>query len=255
MLFGKYASQKSEAKYPRLWDALEHSWFPTITGPSGTTVYDMKGNSPLIGNGFSAAAGWERLNGRWVYVNANTNQYFQAAKSQKVANTKSLTVSVYLNPVSWPGLNATICHSYGQWFLRQSGGGTTTGELLWANGTHLRRLTFPLWTGETRHLCAVVKNNEADGVWINGVRQAGTATNFITYSPVLTEPILVGLGEAANRYLNAKLGPISIWSRALSASEIMVLAKDYDAVHAKKMSINGGLTFNRRRRLLVGAGS
>jgi hypothetical protein len=253
MLFGKYASKKTEAKYPFLWDGLEHSWSPGITGPTGNLVYDLRGNASLVGNGFPVSTGWSRQRGRWQYTIANTNQYFLAAKSPRVAQAKSLTVSVWVNPISWPGFNSIFCQSFGQWFLRQNAGSTTTGELLWANGTQLRRLTFSLWTGEMRHLCAVIRNNDADGVWINGIRQAGSPTNLTSYTPILTEGILVGLGEAVNRYLNASLGPIAIWNRALSASEIMVLAKEYDAIHAPRRRSSSAVQFNRRRRLLLGS--
>ncbi len=43
MLFGRFASRRSEARYPTLWDGLIGAWCPSVQNPSGITLLDLSG--------------------------------------------------------------------------------------------------------------------------------------------------------------------------------------------------------------------
>jgi hypothetical protein len=67
MLFGKYASRKSEAKHPDAWNGLILSACPSITGPTGTKLYDLSGRHQVgtFGASFAPATDWARSAGQY----------------------------------------------------------------------------------------------------------------------------------------------------------------------------------------------
>lgn len=106
MLFGKYASRKSEARYPELWDGIRHVYCPAIQSPSSLRVFDFGGKN-LHGTVTTRTAdrAWTRgtRGNSLLFAGANTGE--PTSTQGRVVLTMDLAidrigVSCWLRPTS-----------------------------------------------------------------------------------------------------------------------------------------------------------
>lgn len=102
MHFGRYASRKSEAKYPSLWDGLACSLCPAIQNPSGNTLFDLTGRAQhgeMIN--FSMPSAWERKSGRNCITTDGVDDRVVLSNPASVNVATNYTLSI------WFTLNAS----------------------------------------------------------------------------------------------------------------------------------------------------
>jgi hypothetical protein len=93
MLFGKYASRRSEAKYPRLWRGLLSAYCPVIQPPSGLRLYDFSGRNQ---EGAIADSGVWGRDSRGALISTATTQFTALPLSVLPSGSNSRSVSMWV---------------------------------------------------------------------------------------------------------------------------------------------------------------
>lgn len=253
MLFGRYASQKSEAKYPDLWDGLRHIWCPQIQSPSGLTVYDF-GRRNLHGTLTLRAANvaWTRgsLGNSMLFAGSNTNE--TTSTQGRIIVPQDIAVdrtgfSFWIQPSSLS--KRGICGSGPlQTNPRFAITLLTTGQLevfRGANTTSTAVVTAGAW-----HHCFVWNDGSNTSYWING-RFSNSAAQTITQ--LLQAQFFIGSNFWGA--FDGQIAEFAVYDRLPSVRSIRRLASAPGVTFAAKRDVNYGSSGNRRRRLLIGASS
>ena len=246
MLFGKYASRKSESAYPTLWDGLKASYYLTKQSPSGLKAYDFSGNNRTMS--LATPANWSR-NGYTV----SSGVYGTIPASAITSITGGFSVVIRGK------LAATTVEAY--IFARQ-----VTADQSMTIG--IKDNKFMIFRGGflLSSLAAVNGNtytmilNHKNGVttlWVDGTAQ-------ITSSAAVTSgsgPFYLGRWGGGGYQQNGDFMGALIYDRGLSIGEIALLSKQFDAPLKSKrfcrvMSGNSRvMSGNKRHRLLTGIGT
>ena len=250
MLFGRYASQKSEARYPDLWDGLRHIWCPQIQSPSGLTVYDF-GRRNLNGalTLRTPNAAWTRSSIGHSMLFAGSSTGAQTSDQGRIVIGRDLSdtrigVSCWLRPNSLT--KRGICTSGpNQSVPRFAITLLTTGQLevyRGGNTTSTATISADSWVH-----CFIWNDGANTSYWING-RFSNTSAQAI--SPSLQTQFFIG-----SNYWGAFDGQIAefgVYDRLPSPQSIRRLATAPGMLFSPKRSVNYGSTGNRRRQILVG---
>jgi hypothetical protein len=113
------------------------------------------------------------------------------------------------------------------------------------------------------HVACVYKGGALStaSIYVNGIEYtAATGTGSGIPNTATTAPIAIGFEPTASSgFLTGSISDITAWNRALSSNEISLLAMRpgiaYELAPRRRSSVQVAASFNRRRRLLVGAGS
>ena len=96
MLWGRYASQASEARYPQLWQGRVFAACPSVQGPAGLNLYDLSGggkHGTLVN--MSVASDWLRSGGQYALNFAGTRKVTHTADLSSAARRASLCLYGY----------------------------------------------------------------------------------------------------------------------------------------------------------------
>jgi len=249
MLFGKYASRRSEARFPDLWDGLVGAWCPSITGPSGVRLFDLSGrnNTGTLTN-MDPATDWVRNSGRY-----------------------SIDFDGVDDLVSIGSLNLGTVHSVSFWWYMTTNdkvviGGAfspqsyvlypaiSQGFYYQASGSYgLTSVDNSAWQNRVNH--SVVTRNGTTVTWTH---------NGVKYSPVtlsLNNALTVstfGAFSNGSFFFQGWLDSIGMWNRVLSDSEIRCLKERrtaiFEPVKKQKVGTSFSAAWARRQALVIGGG-
>jgi hypothetical protein len=265
-----FAPRDAQPLYPELWRGCIGAWAPCL-GPTGVTLRDCS-QYAFHGTLTNMDAGSDFVpdNGRYALEFDGTNDHVVTAASSPVSNAPVFQASWWM------------------WFPTAGAWGTGLRNAFMANNANIafRGAVFTftnttvnmnwqqtgLSSATGRDITANVKvgwnhfaGGAANGVYTWYVNGALVASQ--SYSGTLTlptaRPLEIG-GDVTNaRYFGGansrpnKLNDLRFYNRQLSPNEVQLLASrlgiSYEMAFRRRASFVAG--FNRRRRLLVGAGS
>lgn len=229
MLFGKYASKKSEAKYPSLHDQLAVAWCPAIQSPSGLTMYSHIGRANATLAGVDTATCWGRTNGKNALITDGVNDYASIRVPLSLPFTFTIS-GVFRSTGTFQNI-VISAESTGFFALLINGSEMpyyySGGNLFFPNVA----MTF----GAPATISAVVAVGRRE-LWVNGVR-VGSDTNQTAMSGTLTGLFRL---DPSWYYTRVDLFAASVHKRALTASELIRLNKEPEAIFAARRNVIGG---------------
>lgn len=250
MLFGKYASLKSEAKYPSLHDQLAVAWCPAIQSPSGLTMYSHIGRANATLTNVSLSTCWGRsTNGKNSVKSDGVNDYAAIRVPLSVPFTFTISATFYSTATFQNILISLESTSF--FALLLSGAGApyfySAGNLFSPPGQ-----TVTFGTPATISVVLAVGRRE---LWLNGVR-IGSDTNQAASSGTLSEFFRL---DPSLFFTKCDLFAASVHKRALTASELIRLSKEPEAIFAARKNIIGGsagfqAAWIRNRSQVIGGG-
>jgi hypothetical protein len=255
-MWGRYASRRGEARYPTLWDGRVVGYCPSVTGPTGTRLYNLQESryQATLTN-LTAANGWQRSGGQYAIRTSGTDQSLEILNQSHVLVSRELssanmTFSCWLNPVS---LNKRgICTSgpvlTGPQFALTV---LTNGKIETYRGgnvTSTGAISTAIWS----HLAVVCLNNVTT-FYLNGVLDSsfGQGTTALAQSTFLFGGNYWGPFEGFT-------DDYAIWRRALTAGEIRTLSRRRGIAYEARRQDFGEAGFkpywSRQRTQLIGGG-
>jgi hypothetical protein len=255
MLFGKYASSKTEALYPSLRDRLELAICPSIQSPSGLIAYDFSGwNRFGTLTNMDPATAWGRNESSVSLVMDNTNDVIRTSRITAIQETRNLTIALRYRPNSVSGMYSL----FEQWRgSPQQGviGFTINNTIAWQIGGSRLTSTITISQNEWNSIVCICRSNTLE-LWINGTRNTATEPTGDAANVAFERVFSIGAANVGGiGFTNGAVDDVCVWSRALSGSESRRYCAVRAAVFAVRKRFAAGSSFNRRRRLLVGAGS
>lgn len=240
MLFGRYASRKSEARYPSLWEGLVGAWCPSVQGPSGVTLWDLSGQNrhgALVNAATSAA--WARNAGRYAINLDGVDDHMLVAANGTTLQT--LTVAF------WIRKNTGSFGSMFQWSNTVSSGTPfmlfRSGDIWYVDGANRVTATFSdtVWT----HFAVTLTQSHLWTFYQNGIA-VGTYQDDATRTHQ-GNAMQLYFGNGFASFLAGQFDDMSLYRRALSASEVRTLASRRGSIFEPRRSISFGSTFRFRR--------
>ena len=254
MLWGRYASRASEARYPQLWQGRVFGVCPSVQGPAGVNLYDTTGggkHGTLVN--MSAASDWLRSAGQYALNFAGTRRV--STSRPLISGTQGFTLSAWVYPTGTTTYR-TVCGNYGV--------GNTTGVqiTIWPAAGSVPANAPTLYYGVTaisattgatanqwNHVAATRSGN-AVTIFLNGV-QVGSGTNSASVGAAQNWAI----GQGPDNTSEPMIGHIddhAVYNRVLTAGEIRLLATRRGIAYEARRDIVFGTSGNRRRRMLTG---
>ena len=238
MLFGKYASRKSEARYPELWDGIRHVYCPAIQSPSSLDVYDFGGrNFHGLVTTRTADLAWTRgtLGNTLLFAGANTGE---ATSTQgRVVLTRDLAavamgVSCWLLPSSLA--KRGICTS-GPNQSAPSFAITllTTGQLEVYRGGNTTS-TATLSAGSLAHIF-VWNDSVNTSYWVNGVFSNSAAQGA---TPALQSQFFFGSNYWGS--LDGQIPEFAVYDRLPTSRAIKRMSTAPGMMFIPKRAVNYG---------------
>ena len=252
-----FAPRDGQPLYPELWRGCVGAWAPRL-GPTGLTLRDWSGfeNHGTLSGGPT-----------WSTSGGNYNLEFDG--------TNDVVTS------SLPPMTSVAC-SQSYWFQRTAtstlgsfvGVGVAGSELNrfvlqpWSDGLVYVSLGLNVWGSFAsndllrHHLVAVFDGNQTGNAnrlkcWLDGLPMTLSFTGTIPSN--IGSPAGIRFGQTfnvANQFGIGRIFDYGIYARALASQEIQILARRPGiAFELAPRRRSSAVQFNRRRRLLVGAGS
>lgn len=254
MLWGRFASRASEARYPQLWQGRVFGVCPSVQGPAGLNVYDTTGrgiHGTLVN--MSAATDWIRSGGQYSLNFAGTRRV--STTRPLISGTQGFTLSAWVY-VTGTTTYRTVCGNYGV--------GNTTGVqiTIWPStgsvpanaptlyyGTTAISATAGASANQWNHVAATRSGN-AITIFLNGV-QVGSGTNSASVGA--TQNWAIGQGpDNTSEPMIGYIDDHAVYHRVLTVGEIRLLATRRGIAYEARRDIVFGSTANRRRRILTG---
>ena len=252
-----FAPRDGQPLYPELWRGCVGAWAPCL-GPTGLTLRDWSGLShqSTLTNG----AGFAVTKGRQAVAFDGTNDFGNCTYTSAIDSVGEATVFARV-------LTNTVGAGYRCIFSKGNGVSlysyslninVTAAKISWYNNTsYVTSTGASLVAGEWYDIAAVRRGST--GAWtidfyINGKLDSSvtTATN-----PSATGTT-VSIGQDAGGFWSGSIADLRVYNRAVRSSEIATLSQRpgiaYEMMYRRRASVQV-ITGNRRRRLLVGAGS
>ena len=260
MLWGRFASRASEARYPQLWQGRVFGVCPSVQGPAGLNVYDLAGNRRhgTLTN-MDAPTDWVRSQGLYSLDFDGTNDYVGGFRNIQVA--AGLTISAWFKA----GSTSKVRHSiyFGSTdqspdiyaHIEQVSGTTYAPNLYLSNGYVGVGTSFTLDTAWHHYVWtlsadATTVRYYQDGKSLGSVANARTVTQDNLSGSIggTPESVLTTIGFTAL----GQIDDVARYSRELTAGEIRLLATRRGIAYEARRDIFGAVTANRRRRILTG---
>jgi len=253
MFFGKYASRKSEAKYPSLWNSPQCLLCPSLQGPTGSRCYDLSGrNRQASLTNMDVGTDWVRLNSHWAIDTDGVNDLISSPVISGLSD--DFVIAAWVNRAS-SALVGTIVQAYvpsytNYWaFL-----GTLSGELYFAlfDGTNNPQALSGVTLKNTWTHVAGRRNRSAGTieVYVAGQRRA-SVTDTTTSVPAYSG-IHIGSQNGVSRQTAMLWDDVFVGS-GLSEKDVKTLSFRRGIAFEPRRATAFGSVVNRRRRLLVGA--
>ena len=258
-----FAPRDGKPRFPELWQGCVGAWAPCL-GHSGNTLRDWSGGR--ANSSLTAGITWSPDSSRYSLVFSTGN--YGVVSSNKFTTANSRSWAAWVKTTQSTG--ATIFNYngslYTSWLYVNSPAGPsgTAGKASFAVYTS----TYYKATGNTTvndgnwHHIAGVYNKSASTVAIYVDGKLETTTSVVGSQGSENDYLFMGVlgngtASGAAEYLVGSMSDARVYDRVLSSSEISLLALRpgiaYELAPRRRASA-AVAGFNRRRRLLVGAG-
>lgn len=246
MLWGRYASRRSEARFPTLWDGRVFSVCPSIQGPSGLRLWDTSGrsNHGTLTN-MDAATDWVRSGGEYALDFDGTN-----------------------DQVSFPAIAPALGFCLSMWFRAVNT--TRTLHSLFANSQdqspdiylHLERISgssYAMNFYNGREYLGASQSFTLDTGWHHYVWRSAVVTgpvayfrdgvdigsSSVNYTATINDAGVASIGSISSLTpgftAQGQIDDVIRYSRPLSTGEIRTLAR------------RRGISYEMRRDLVAGS--
>lgn len=247
-----FAPRDGQPLYPQLWRGCVGAWAPYL-GPTGLSLHDWAAakNHGTLTN-MAVGTTWLPSGGRYCLDFDNTDDYVDCGSSSLFDFTSPFSVSCWFN--------TNLVSDYQNFATRHSG---ASG---WIFGIYLSRVFLQCGntyntTGGTpivstwNHVCGTF-DGATIRCYLNGAAPDSIASSA---PPSLSGSLRIGAySTTSTAPMNGKLDDVRLYNRALPANAVKLLASRrgiaYELAPRRRSSVQVA-TFNRRRRLLIGASS
>jgi len=252
MLWGRYASQASEARYPQLWQGRVFGACPSVQGPAGLNLYDTtgRGRHGTLTN-MDAPTDWVRSQGLYALDFDGTDD---TVAHSSVSMTGACSVSLWFYKRSNGLYNARILWGNVSDNDTYVGNVTTTTINTQSDSVGTQKnYTFSISNNQWYHFAMIRDANNSVRLFVNGIEStSGAQTVTGTYT-------LNRIGQYANNaggntgfMWDGLLDDIAIYNLALTPGKIRLLATRRGIAYEARRDVLGGTTANRLRRILCG---
>lgn len=274
MLWGRFASRASEARYPQLWQGRVFGVCPSVQGPAGLNVYDLSGRGRHgIATNVTTSTFWTRSQGRYAVEFDGTNDYVSAPNVQAFSSGTQLTASLWVkrNAASvyaelvnkW--LSTATANEDG-WLFRWDNGNKLLFTIANSGSYGQYQATNTNTSTAWNHVAAVHEfgSTAKTAIYLNGVAIAASWTTGGTQVPdsdATSSPITL----AALRYqggpfnhLAGQMDDVAVFNRIITPGEIRLLATRRGIAYEARRDIFGATSFApywaRRNSQIIGGG-
>ena len=259
MLFGRYASRASEARYPQLWLGRQWAVCPSVQGPSGLNLYDLAGGRRhgTLTN-MDSPTDWVRSQGRYALDFDGINDYVGGFGNIQAAF--GLTIS------AWFLAGSTTRSRHSIYFSSQDGspdiyahielisGSTYAPNLYINNGYAGVGTSFTLDTSWHHYAWTISADGTTVRYYQDG-RSLGSVANSRTIAQDNSTQSIGGNAALVTSGFGAlgQIDDVARYGRELSGGEIRLLALRRGIAYEMRRDIVFGQSAdNRRRRILCG---
>ena len=230
-----------ESRYPELWEGCVGAWAPCL-GPTGTRLHDFsRGSNWGTLTNMDAATDWVMSGGRYALDFDGVNDFVDVGNLSRFSfgPNSAFTLSVWANLNSLPGSSIFGLMgkgSYGSNLEYNFYIGEVSSQVRFtvADGTtntaFIGRLTPSVTSTAWAHYLARYDGSGTSAgcsIWINGIRADNANYQLGTYSAMANLGSIVSFGAlnaGANFRMSGRMDDARIYNRAISPSEIRLLA-------------------------------
>lgn len=247
-----FAPRDGQPLYPELWRGCVGAWAPCL-GPSGLTLRDWSGyaNHGTLTNGPSWGPSFLSFDG--------TNDSVVSERNTGLIGSQLKTVTGWVKLTATPPLGTATILNMG---IANTGGSAfealinTTNVTLHSYGAGNAAASVTVNTLNNWIFFAIGNTDARDGfVFANGLRVTGTYSSSFGH-PSTTMKIGGPPSFSGFNYFTGQISEIRVYARALSDSVLNVLATRRGIAYElapRRRYVESIASFNRRRRLLLGA--
>jgi len=260
-MWGRFASRRGESRYPALWDGRVAAWCPSVTGPTGTRLYDLQSQryQGTLTN-MDPPTDWVRSSGQYALDFDGVNDYvtmpaivpargfslsiwFRAATTAKTrqslfANSLDASPDIYLHLERVSGAVYAMNFYNGGGYL-----GASSSFTLDLNWHHYAWVTTA--SGAVLYYYDGIGVGTAAGTWTPG-NDNSTAT------------IGAIVGLLSDFATQGQIDDVARYSRSLTAGEIRTLSRRRGIAYEARRQDFGSSGFQaawaRQRAQLIGGG-
>ena len=249
MLWGRYASNAREARYPHLWAGRVFGVCPSVQGPAGLNVYDLSGGAKHATlNNMDAPTDWVRANGRYALDMDGSNDFVQFPS---VTTSGQQTVSIHVS-LSKAGI---IVGGGNNTYAFYTDGLTSGGRIYYSVSNSFVSVIHGGLASQWAHL-AVVRNGTSIQFFKNGVQLGATQT---LGAGVGSQSLFYVGREGGGYHSSMQWDDLAIYNRALTTGEIRLLARRRSIAYEARRDIVFGLSgfsayWARRQNQIIGGG-
>lgn len=260
MLWGRYASQASEARYPQLWRGRVYAMAASIQGPAGLNVYDLSGRG-IRGTltNMDVATDWVRSVGLYALDFDGVNDHIPLGTFSRLNNSEyaaSMWIKAAATTAGQKSILAQIdvTGNSGRAIRRNA----NQIEYTIANGAYAQYKAATTITTDWTHVAVTVSGVGVPRIWINGVESTVSLTASAgTVTLPAAQPCMIGIdgqfGTTTTLYNFAGLiDDLAVYDRRITGGEARLLATRRGIAYEARRDIVFGSTANRRRRILTG---
>lgn len=254
--YGFYAPTRGgTAAFPSLWRDCVGAWFPGL-GQSGGMLPNwaraFRGNATF--SNVSQSTDWVRSEGSYAVRCNGTNG--SVITSNLGVSTRNATITCWFYPTATLQANSGIVlsRSDGQIGICESFGAANTVTASWTQtSAEWGAITGLIPNLNAWNFAAMTVSGSILTVSLNG------RTFGISITPATKNLGVFNFGNdpgAGSRFCECLIGEVRIYTRALPTSQLNALRRRRGIAYELQARSRGVASlFNRRRRLLVGAGS
>jgi len=251
-----FAPRDGQPLYPSLWRGCVGAWAPCL-GPTGVTLRDwsaFKNNGTLT----NMDPGTDLVTGQKGYELDfdGSNDQIAFANSDPLNITNAvLSISCHLTVLSGGGGTEYFISKANSLSNLQYAFGLNSGLARFFVGGFELSGSHTIVNGQPVHF-AMTCNGASMAIYRNGILLASTSSRSGTQTS--TSSLVIGQLGFFSTFFRGRCADVMVWNRQLNAKEVAVVARRpgiaYELAPRRRSSVQVA-AFNRRRRLLVGAGS
>ena len=255
-MWGRYASRRGEARYPTLWDGRVAAWCPSVTGPTGTRLYDLQSQryQGTLTN-MDPPTDWVRSSGQYALDFDGSNDHVLTGDTVLPSGNSARSVSAWFRTNAKKSFSVifrygTAATSQMFWMGLDNAGQvvvTQFGSALFASGDR---------ADNRCHNLTVTQIANAYVAYIDGI---AIGSNIMTTNTVLTGTASIGnsYDQIGNEFAG-QIDDVSVYNRALKSGEIRTLSRRRGIAYEARRQDFGGSGFQaawaRQRTQLIGGG-